>query len=130
MPILFQVFDYASLARQIVIQQPEFAFQLQQPGLANTLWPVHAPPRTDKLGGSINYGPRRSPVGAPEPIIRYSFVMRQERCRVCRAEAVFVAILHDGARVSYCPKHLPTWKEPELDAYRELLRALRQAVSA
>jgi hypothetical protein len=41
---------------------------------------------------------------------------------------MFVAVLHDGARVPYCAKHLPNWKEPKEDAYEKLMRALRKAL--
>jgi hypothetical protein len=57
----------------------------------------------------------------------------QERCRVCRAEAMFVAVLHDGAHVPYCRDHLPDWKALDQSAamegaYQQFLISLRQAL--
>jgi len=50
-----------------------------------------------------------------------------ERCRVCKKTAVYLAILHDGARVPYCRKHLPRWNvDPEKLAYQRLMALLRR----
>ena len=52
-------------------------------------------------------------------------------CRLCRCMATYVAILHDGAKVPYCAKHLPKWRAlDEKRAYEELLRSIRRSLDA
>jgi hypothetical protein len=46
------------------------------------------------------------------------------RCRLCRAKAVYVAVLHDGARIPYCAKHLPDWQALDDKTFDELIAAL------
>jgi hypothetical protein len=45
-------------------------------------------------------------------------------CRICQAEAVYVAVLHDGARIPYCQKHLPDWQALDHKTFDELIKAL------
>jgi hypothetical protein len=57
----------------------------------------------------------------------YGVTMRPERCRLCGSEAIFVAVLHDGARVPYCFKHFPQWYQlDEKVEYENLVAAIRR----
>jgi hypothetical protein len=47
-----------------------------------------------------------------------------ERCRMCRKSAVYIAVLHDGARIPYCRKHLPDWHGLNSGLWNELIERL------
>jgi hypothetical protein len=52
-------------------------------------------------------------------------------CRLCKRQATYIAILHDGARVPYCTKHLPKWQaSEEKRGYEDLLRIIRHCLDA
>jgi hypothetical protein len=52
-------------------------------------------------------------------------------CRLCQRHATYIAILHDGAKVPYCAKHLPKWQVlEEKRAYEDLLRTIRRCLDA
>jgi len=55
----------------------------------------------------------------------------QPNCRLCQRRATYIAILHDGAKVPYCSKHVPEWQAKEEErAYDNLLRAIRACCDA
>jgi len=52
-------------------------------------------------------------------------------CRLCKRQATYIAILHDGAKVPYCAKHLPKWRAlQEKRAYEDLLHVIRRCLDA
>jgi hypothetical protein len=52
-------------------------------------------------------------------------------CRLCKRQATYIAILHDGAKVPYCAKHLPKWRAlEEKRGYEDLLHIIRRCLDA
>ena len=68
-------------------------------------------------------------LSAPDALQRRGFSFgtstgtAMERCRLCGRAAIFIAVLHDGAKVPYCAGHLPRWQAMQEIAYLQFIQA-------